>query len=127
MADALTDVQNSYQVVLPSAARTADATVDLTNYGAKGVVVVVDLTAFVTAASLTVTIQGYDSVSGKTWTILASAAIVAVSTVTLKVYPGLTAAANLTASDVLPLQWRVFADLGNANSHTFSIGASLIE
>src|SRR3972149_1200436 len=120
MADALTDVQNSYQVVLPSAARTADATVDLTNYGAKGVVVVVDLTAFVTAASLTVTIQGYDSVSGKTWTILASAAIVAVSTVTLRVYPGLTAVANLTASDVLPLQWRGFAGPGQPHITTLS-------
>src|SRR3972149_11383130 len=102
MADALTDVQNSYQVVLPSAARTADATVDLTNYGAKGVVVVVDLTAFVPAASLTVTIQGYDSVSGKTWTILASVAIVAVSTVTLKVDPGLPPAAHLPAPDQPP-------------------------
>lgn len=110
--------------VLPSAARTTDQTVDvdITTTRYRGLIVVTDLTAFTTAASLTVSVLGRDPLSGKTFTLLASAAITAVGTNVLKVGRGLTAAANLVANDLVPPHLRVFADLGNANSHTYSVG-----
>lgn len=57
------------------------------------------------AGSLVVTIQGV--INGQAYTVLASASISATGTSILSVYPGLTAAANVTANDVLPRQWQV--------------------
>ena len=86
---------------------------DQTNRRGHGLLVVVDITALTgTAPTLTVTIQGKDTASGKYFTILASAALAAVATTVLRVYPGLTAAANLVASDVLPYTWRVISVIG---------------
>lgn len=112
---------------LASAARTASVdSADLTNYNARGLHLVIDATAVTLTPSITVTIQGKDALSGKYYTILAAAAITTVSTVVLKVYPGLTAAANLVASDVLPRTWRVSVVAGDADSITYSVGYSLI-
>ena len=44
----------------------------------------------------------------------------------LRVYPGLTASANVTASDVLPATWRVEAVHGDTDSITYSVSANLI-
>lgn len=115
-------------IVLPSAARTTDQTVNIDiakHLKYSGLIVVVDLTAFVTAASLTVTIRGRDIASNKVYTLLASAAITAVSTVVLRVGQGLPATANISANDVVPPSLQIFADLGNANSHTYSVGLQL--
>lgn len=113
--------------VLPSAARTTDQTVDLdistTRY--RGLVLVTDLTAFVTAASLTMSVLGRDPVSGKSFNLLTSAAIVATGTNVLRIGPDLAAAANLVAVDLVPPHLRVFADHGNANSHTYSVSLLL--
>lgn len=124
---------NLHEIVLPSAARTTDQTVDFDlnplwlpgKLFPRGIVVVTDLTAFVTAASLTVNIQGRDPTSDKTWTILASAAIIAVGTNVLKVGLALPVTANLSSNDPIPPHLRIFADHGNANSHTYSIGLSI--
>jgi|GEM_PF-2249224 len=125
MADPVNDI-GTY-MVLPSAARTTDQIVDL-NITAKryrSLILVTDLTAFVTAASLTMSVLGRDPVSGKTFNLLTSTAIASVSTNVLKIGPGLTAAANTVANDFVPPHLQVFADLGNANSHTFSVGLIL--
>lgn len=112
--------------LLASAARTAATqSADQTNYNGRGLHVVIDVTAW-TAGSITVTIQGKDSVSGKYYTILASAALAAVGTTILRVYPGLTASANAAANDILPRTWRVSVAVGTADSITYSIGASVI-
>ena len=97
---------------------------DQVNYGARGIKVVVDITAFA-GTSITVTIEGKDPVSGKYFTLLASAALVATGTTILTVYPGLTAAANVTASDVLPRNWRV-KTTGTYNNTTYTITGSTI-
>lgn len=113
--------------VLASAARTALVnSSDFTNRNARGVHIVINVTAIVSAPSLVFTVQGKDSVSSAYYTILVSAAIVGTGTTVLRIYPGLTAAANVTVSDVLPRQWRVSVAVGNANSITYSVGASLI-
>lgn len=120
--------QNTGKVLLPSLARTAATvnTADQLNQSGKGAVVIVDVTAF-TSGTYTFTVQGRDPASGKYYTILTSAALGATGTVILRIYPGLTAAANLTASDVLPTAWRVSAAGAATPSMTFSVGVHVIE
>ena len=101
---------------------------DQTNYNARGVKLVVDITAISGAgATLTVTVQGRDAASGKYYTILASAALAAVATTTLEIYPSIIAAANVTAGVTLPRVWRVIATIaGTTPAVTATVGASVI-
>lgn len=111
-----------------SAARTATLTIaDQVNYNARGVVICVDTTLVPgSAPSNVVTINGKDPVSGKYQTILTSAAITGVGTVFLTIYPGVTVAANTAVSYPLPRTYQVVVTAGNANSATYSVGASYI-
>lgn len=115
--------------VLPSAARTASpADTDFIVAGVdyRGAIFVIDATAVTLTPAVTVTIQGFDPTSGKTWNILASTAIASVSTTILKIGPGLTAAANAAANDFLPPSFRVDVSHGDADSITYSITGQLI-
>ncbi len=76
--------------------------------------------------TVTFTVEGRDPVSKKWYTLLASAAISAQSTVSLTVYPGVTVAANAAASRPLPRAWRVKVTHSAGTSFTYSVGASLI-
>ncbi len=110
-----------------SAARTATGNSgDLDNGQHRGLHLVIDATAATSTPSVVFTIQGKDETSGQYYTILASAAVTGISTTVLRVYPGLTAASNLVANDVLPKTWRVLATHGDSDSLTYSVGASLI-
>jgi len=114
--------------VLASAARTATPAAVVLNTGyAVGLHLVVDVTAIVTAPSITVTLEQQDATSGKWYPLLISAAITTVSTVVMKVYPGLVAAAGLAANDVLTEAVRVTVTHGNGNSITYSVAAHLIQ
>lgn len=93
---------------LSGATSSPAAQTNLKNRFWRGVKVIVDITA-ITAGSLTVTIRGKDLVSGKTWTLLASAALTTTGTTILTVYPSLTASANAVANDALPETWEVGA------------------
>lgn len=118
---------NTDATILASAARTATSnTADLTNTGARGLHLVIDVTAVALTPSVVFTIQGKDAISGKYYTLLASAAITATGTTVLRVYPGLTAAANTVANDVLPRTWRLLFTHADTDSITYSVGASLI-
>lgn len=118
---------NEIITVLPSAARTASVNSDdYENMHCRGVKVVVDITAIAATPSLTVKIQGKDHVSGKYYDILASVALTATGTTVLTVYPGVTAATNVSVSDVLPRFWRVSVEAADADSATYSIGAVMI-
>jgi hypothetical protein len=113
-------------VVLASAARTTTQTQsDQTNTNCKGIIVVLDMTN-VGTGSVTLEIDAKDPVSGKYYAILTGAAVTTNSTNIYRVYPGLTAVANATASDVLPKTWRIKVTANNANSATYSVGAMLI-
>ena len=119
-------VSNQDLTVLASAARTASvASADFTNVNGRGVDVVIEATASNLTPSVVFTIQGKDAVSGVYYTILASAAVTGVSTTVLRVYPGLVVAANAAANYALPRTWRVSAVAGDADSLTYSIGASV--
>lgn len=113
--------------LLAAAARTASVTLaDFTNFNARGLVMVLDVTAVPTVETLTLVIEGKDSASGKYYTILQSTASAATGTVVLRVYPGLTASANLVANDVLPRTWRARVVHSASGSFTYTLGASLV-
>lgn len=114
--------------LLASAARTATVnTADQTNYGFRGLHVIIDATAASLTPSVVFTIQGKDSLSGKYYTILASAAVTGISTTILRVFPGATASANVTANDQLPTTWRVNCVHADTDSITYSVGASYLK
>lgn len=116
---------NTDNTLLASAARTTtNQSADQTNYNGRCVHVVLSVTSAGTG-SITLTIQGKDSVSSAYYTILAGAAVTTNSTNVYKVCPGITAAANVSASDLLPRTWRVDVTHNNANSITYSVGASV--
>lgn len=117
----------SQLTVLASAARTASVDSDtFANDGYKGVIVIIDATAAAATPSVVFTIQGHSPLGADYYTILASAAITGTGTTVLRVYPGLTAANNTHANDILPPQWRVSAVAGDADSLTYSVAALLI-
>jgi hypothetical protein len=118
-----------YILTHPSVARTAtNNSNDYDNtYNAVGAVVTIDATAITSTPSVVFKLQGKDTGSGKYYDIITSAAVTGVSTVVLRVYPGLTPAANLIVSDVLPKVWRVLATHGDADSITYTVGVSLID
>lgn len=93
-----------------------------------GVMLYVNITTITgTSPTLTVTLQGI-SPQGVVYTILASAALNSAAQTVLRVYPGLTAAANLVASDVLPAKWNVKAVIGGTTpAVTATISAVVID
>jgi hypothetical protein len=119
-------------LVLPSAARTAAPNVQQFVFGSniadgpRGLVLVIDVTALTATGTLTVKVEGVDPISAKAYTLLQSVSITATGTTVLRIYPGLTAAANTVASDVLPAVWQVTATPGNSVSITYSIAGSLL-
>ncbi len=113
-------------VLIPSAAfTTTQTTVDQINTSGRGVRVVLDMTV-VGTGSVTLEIDAKDVASGKYVAQLTGAAVITNSTNVYVVYPGLTAAANSVASDVLSHTWRVKVVANNANSCTYSVGASML-
>jgi hypothetical protein len=125
------DLQGARQfVVASSAARTA-APADFDAVGFRditGIAVTLDVTAFTTAASVSVQVLGVDSTSGKTWVIGTIAALTAVGTTTMAVYPSIPTAAvsggYQSQQGVLPDHIRFHVIQGNANSTTYSVGVS---
>ncbi len=118
---------NTDITVLASAARTATASsADQTNYNGRGAHIVINVTAVTSTPSVVFTVEGKDALSSAYYTILTSAAITGTGTTALTVYPGATAAANVAVSQILPRTWRVTATHGDADSITFSVGASVI-
>jgi hypothetical protein len=111
---------NEGQYALKSLAPTGSDYV-LTSAG-KYLHLIIDITNVGGAGTLTVTILGFDPVSGKFYTILASTALAAVATTILKVGPALTAAANLVANDFMPVSWGCQVVVGG-NAVVFSLGA----
>ena len=78
------------------------------------------------SASVVFTLQGKDEISGSYYTLIQSAAVDAVGTTVLRVYPALTASPNLIVSDVLPEDFRVIATHADDSSITYSVAVNLL-
>jgi hypothetical protein len=88
-----------------------------------------------TSPTLTVTLKGaIDSSATAVYTILASATINATGLTVLRVYPGLTAAANTVANDVVPGYCRIDTVIGGTgpavtatvSAYSLTAGTALI-
>ena len=113
---------------LVTSAAASSNSADQVNINGRGIQVGVNITALGgTTPTATVTIQGKDAASGVYYTLLQSAALSAAGFTLLTVYPGVAAAANVAASQVLPATWRVLVALGGtAPTVSATVGASLI-
>ena len=77
--------------------------------------------------SVTVTIWGHDSVSGKKWEILSGAAVTSINTLNaLRVSPVCAAVSNAVASDILPNTVIVEVTFNDDNPATYTLVAQLI-
>lgn len=117
---------NQSMTVLPSAAYTA-TTVNsgaINNTSWKGGHVIVNISAF-TGGTYTPHVQAQDPVSLVWYDILVGTALGATGTTILKVYPGIGVIANGSASDILPLTWRVQMIGASTPNMTFSVSAYL--
>lgn len=102
----------------------------------KCLTLILDLTAFAVAASLTLKVEGVDRVSGKTYgssgdvsvnpNLLLGAAVTAVKTFRYSIGIGVTGVASLVVNDYVPPFFRVTLTQGNANSHTYTLSGLLM-
>lgn len=112
--------------VFASAAQTATQTqADQTNTGARGIMVILDMTV-VGTGSVTLEIDGKDVASGKYYSLLTGAAVTTNVTNVYTVYPGATVTSNVSANACLPKTWRAKVVANNSNSATYSVGAILL-
>lgn len=109
-------------------ATTNQSSLDIYAQNFKGVTVVLDMTAAGTG-SVTLSIQGKDSASGKYFPLVTGAAIIANGTSVYTIYPGITTATASTTgasvSGILPATFRILVTAGNANPTTYTVGAVL--
>ncbi len=115
-------------VSLSAAGAGTTNSADQTNIAGNGAKCVVDITVAGGTPTLTVTIQGKDTASGKYYTILTSAALASVSTTVLTVFPAAPVTANVSANDEIPHVWRLSAVVGGTTpAVTATAGCSVIE
>lgn len=114
--------------VYASAARTATPTAVTVPTGRyNSLHLIIDCTASAATPSVVCTLDALDSISGKYYNLLTSAAITGSGTTVLKVGPGLPVSANVSANDVLPSTLRVTMTHADADSITYSVGATLMD
>ena len=117
--------------IAPSAARAATASFtssDYSNPGYRGIKVYLDVTLDPASAAITLTLQGKDPASGDYHTLLASAAVSAVTTGpnVYQIFPGAPATSNVSANTQLPKVWRVIVTGADTDSMTYSISCDLL-
>lgn len=118
---------NNEVTVLPSAARTVTTnSADFTNYNNTGLHLVINVSAITATPSITPTIQGKDPISGTYYTVLTGLPITTTGINIIKVYPGISAVVNASASDILPRTWRLNMAHADADSITYSVAGVLI-
>jgi hypothetical protein len=119
-------MKNDAHVVLGSASRSGTTTSQtFNNYEHRGAHVLIDVTVAPGTDTVTPKIQGYDPTTDTYYDILVGSAIDATGTTVLKVYPGIAAVANGSASDFLPTAWRVVMTHSAATDFTYSVSVNL--
>lgn len=117
---------NENFAALMTDARSATTTsATFTNYAHRGGHFIIDVTAVPGTDTVTPKIEGYDSASGKYYTLLEGTASAATGTVVLSIYPSITAVANVSSNNILPIKWRVVMTHSAASEFTYSVAANL--
>lgn len=113
--------------LLASAARTVTTnSLTQTNRNWRGLHVNINVTAHGGGLGIVPHIQGRTPLTNLFYDILVGTTIAATGLVTIKVYPGITAVAGASASDILPYEWRFQMEALDANSHTYQVEAQLV-
>lgn len=101
---------------------------DQANTNGRGAHVCINISAISgTIPTLTVKIQGKDTVSGQYYDLLTSTALAATGFTFLTLCPGAATTANLSIPQLLPATWRVIATVaGTTPSVTATVGASVV-
>ncbi len=121
--------QRSNQAIILLASAAVSSTIsssDEINHNSKGAHFIIDVSAIASTGTITVSIQGKDSISGNYYDILVGSTITATGTTALKVYPGIGQIPNGSASDILPRTFRVTCTYGGSGTITYSVSCSLI-
>lgn len=95
---------------------------NLKSAGNRGIKAFLDVTAAPGADTVQLIVEIKDRVSGKYVQVLAGAARANTGTDVLTVYPGVTPAANVSVSDVIPDFYRVRVAHSAGSNFTYSIG-----
>lgn len=120
-------LNNDPVTILSSAARTAtNSSADQTNHTGRGLLVAINVTAVTATPSITVSIENKETIGDTYTAVLTSAAITGTGTTWLKLYPGIAAAANVAASDLLAHTYRITVTHADADSITYSVQAQVI-
>ena len=110
---------------------TQQVSADQANVNGRGVIVVLDVTVINVGGmgngSVTLSIQGRDSASGKYYALLSGAPVSSVSTNVYTIYPDVPPVPNVAAQTPLPATWRVIIKANNANPVSYTVGASVIQ
>ncbi len=116
------------QIVLASAIRTTlQTSADIPVPYAREIDVILDVTVDAgSAASLTLSINGKDAVSGKYYLLLAGAAVSTVSTNIYKVGIGLPVTTNVSNNCGIPSVIQIAIAVGGASPATYSVGLNMI-
>ena len=116
------------QTVMVSAARTASANSDdqVAPPGARGLRVIIDVTADPASASIVFTIAMKELISGSYISMLASAAVTGTGETVLTIYPGCVAVANSILNQPAPAEWRLQAVAADSDSMTYSASAEYL-
>lgn len=118
---------NTEETFLASALRTATVnSADFTNWNAKGLHVIIDVSVISASPSIVTFVQGKDPVSGNYYDILEGLPITTTGINIIKVFPGISAIVNASASDILPRTYRVRVEHANTDSITYSVGGALV-
>lgn len=119
-------LSNTTFTPLPFGTYTATTvnSIDQVNYNYRGAHIIINVTT-ATSGNYTPHIQAKDPVSGLYYDLLVGTAISSAGVTVLKIYPGMTATANVSASDMLPLTWRVQMIGASTPSAVFSVSAFL--
>lgn len=128
---------NTSVVLLASAARTAGAQSAVqTNYNARGILVLLDISAASGTGGLTMSVIMPNPASGYGWTLAqTNGALTSVQRYGIMLYPSaaapgaslVTGISNLAyASMILPRSWIIGVAVGDASSYTYSVSAFLI-
>ena len=116
-------------IIASGARSTTTNSADQVNAGVFGIVAVLNLTAFTTAASLTLKVQRKNADGTYSDIFTAPAAVTALGKYVYIVTSGVGAAGGQvdgTGNVGLPGDWRISVVHGNANSHTYAVGGQLL-
>lgn len=118
--------KRSIEVFASAARTTAPTSVVIDCEGADYLLLFIDCTVDAAAASVVVDIDYTDPITGKSVTLLASAAVASVGTQLLRIGPGLPATANVSANTPVPEQVTITATPADTDAITYQVTAQLI-